>query len=227
MTVLEKVLQTLKPKAASLGFNENELKVAAEAISGKFENGEDATDEAVNAQIEAVIPFLQLAQSNATRVINAAKPKASKTPEEPAKGSELNPKTETEPEWFKLFREQSEAKQAELQAKLSAFEMEKVGGSRKQKFETIIEKLKEVTPKQYDEMLKDFDRLQSTFGSDEDFNSYITEKTHSVADIIQEFSEKGLKMTPPQGGNNVPEKDPMAEAIEAGTKEIEKQKTNN
>lgn len=225
MTVLEKVLQTLKPKAASLGFNENELKVAAEAISSKFENGEDATDEAVNAQIEAVIPFLQLAQSNATRIINAAKPKASKTPEEPIKGSEPNPKTETEPEWFKLFREQSEAKQAELQAKLSAFEMEKVSGSRKQKFETIIEKLREVTPKQYDEMSKDFDRLQSTFGSDEDFNSYITEKTHSVADIIQEFSEKGLKMTPPQSGRDVPEKDPMAEAIEAGTKEIEKQKS--
>ena len=48
-----KILQALKPKTASLGFNKNELDSVVDTISGTIQ--EDATEEQINAQIEAVI----------------------------------------------------------------------------------------------------------------------------------------------------------------------------
>lgn len=63
----------MKPKAVSLGFTEIELQGVAARIADNL-SSQDATDEEIDAQIDAVMPFLSLGQTMATRVINKAKP---------------------------------------------------------------------------------------------------------------------------------------------------------
>ena len=94
-----KVLQALKPKVASLGFTKEELESVVGSISGTLE--EDATEEQINAQIDAVIPYLKLSQSAVTRIVNAKKkeetqPKAPNvsTPTETEEGADPEDKFE-------------------------------------------------------------------------------------------------------------------------------------
>ena len=87
-----KVLQTLKPKVASLGFTKEELESVVDSISETLQ--EDATEEQINAQVDAVIPYLKISQSAVTRIVNAKKkeetqpkaPVASTTPKEAERG---------------------------------------------------------------------------------------------------------------------------------------------
>jgi len=68
-----KVLTRLKPKVASLGFTTKELEGAATAIASNLENSEDASDEIIDAAVDAVLPYLKLGQAQATRIINENK----------------------------------------------------------------------------------------------------------------------------------------------------------
>ena len=75
-----KVLQDLKPKAASLGFTAEELESVATQIAGTLQ--EDATEEQISAQVDAIMPYLKLSQSAVTRIVNAKK-KEKQTPKAP------------------------------------------------------------------------------------------------------------------------------------------------
>ena len=76
MTREQMVLEALKPKVKAFGFNKKELKGIAAKIADNLTSAEDASIEDLNAeiatQIEAAIPFLQFAQSQSSRVIEAA-----------------------------------------------------------------------------------------------------------------------------------------------------------
>ena len=75
----QKVLQMLKPKVKQFGFNKKELQGIAAKIADNLTSADDASDEDVNAEIEekidAVLPYLQVSQSYANRLVEDARKK--------------------------------------------------------------------------------------------------------------------------------------------------------
>lgn len=67
------VFNVLKLKSKALGFSKDELEGIAADVANNFELDEEASDEDVNAEIEkqvdAVLPFLKIAQKTAQRTI--------------------------------------------------------------------------------------------------------------------------------------------------------------
>lgn len=199
-----RVLKSLKPKAASLGFNEKELEGVATQIAGTLQ--EDASDEQIDTQIEAVLPYLKVSQSAATRIVNAEKEKLNKEkPEkdEPnEKGSRKSEKDDDEPAWFRKYREENDAK-------VAAILEEKTRDSRRKVFE---ESLKDIPEKLKEAELRAFDRL--SFKDDDDFESYKSERETLMGEIIQENANSNLeKHRRPVGGGGKGEEKPTEEEI--------------
>lgn len=73
----QKVLLMLKPKVKQFGFNKKELQGIAAKIADNLTSADDASDEDVNAEIEekidAVLPYLQVSQSYANRLVEDAR----------------------------------------------------------------------------------------------------------------------------------------------------------
>ena len=67
MSKVAQVIVKLKPKVASLGFNRMEIEGVASRIANNL--GDDATEEDIDAEIDAVMPYLELAQTSASRII--------------------------------------------------------------------------------------------------------------------------------------------------------------
>lgn len=73
----KQVLVILKPKSKALGFSREELEGIAADVANNLELDEEASDEDVNAEIEkqvnAVLPYLKIAQKTAQRTIQSFK----------------------------------------------------------------------------------------------------------------------------------------------------------
>lgn len=202
-----KVLQRLKPKTASLGFSQTELDGVAESISGNLTD--ESTEEQIESAIDAILPFLKVSQSLATRVINAKKEELEKqyNKKEPDKGSP-DKDDKGEPEWFKSYREKTEKEIADLK-------FVGVAKSRKDLFEATLEGLPE---KQKLSKLRDFDRIQ--FKDDADFTGYLEEQKEVVKDIKQELSESGLESIEiPGSGRQVKEEEAFIKQMQELNKE--------
>lgn len=176
-----KVLQTLKPKVASLGFTKEELESVVETISGTLQ--EDATEEQINAQVDAVIPYLKLSQSAVTRIVNAKKkeeppkaPKASTTTKEAEEGAEPEDKFE---KLLKVIEAQNE--------KIDALVNKDVKTSRR---EVYVSKLKDLPEAIQKSKLKDFDRMN--FKDQDDFDSFIQEAETDIPVIKQALADSEL-----------------------------------
>jgi len=176
-----KVLQTLKPKVASLGFTKEELESVVETISGTLQ--EDASEEQINAQVDAVIPYLKLSQSAVTRIVNAKKkeeppraPKASTTTKEADEGAEPEDKFE---KLLKVIEAQNE--------KIDALVNKDVKTSRR---EVYVSKLKDLPEAIQKSKLKDFDRMN--FKDQDDFDSFIQEAETDIPVIKQALADSEL-----------------------------------
>ncbi|MDE5649769.1 MAG: hypothetical protein K2I35_01970, partial [Duncaniella sp.] len=127
----QQVLLRLKPKVKAFGFNKKELMGVAAKIADNLKSEEDASDEDVNAEIdaaiEAVIPILEVGRSYANRVINDSKQGNDENEENEEEDDDVSSakshkstktkqkKSDEEPEWFKTYRESMEKKFADLQ----------------------------------------------------------------------------------------------------------------
>lgn len=189
------VITKLKPKAVSLGFNDKELEAVANQIKASLQ--ENATDEQIDAAIDAAIPFLKVTQTAVNRIVNAKKKEeptspapTAGSPEPTKKGGEEKDKTDDEPAWFTKFRIAQEER-------LNKIEQENVTKSRKTVLEELLKDLPEKTKAS---KLKDFERM--SFKDDEDFEAYKTELTADVTAIKQELADAGLsKFKVPGGGD--------------------------
>ncbi len=189
---LEKIMKILKTKAASLGFNEEELKVAAELISGRL-NSEDASDDDINAEVEAVMPILKVAQANSSRIVSKAKA----TPKvEPAKPGPATPQDDDDaPAWFKKYTEANEQR-------LARIEGERTMQSRKTQLEAIVKDSGVFG----DKLLKSFGRM--SFETEEDFAAFLEETKTDLNDFNKDLETKGIVNIKPIGGGGVtPSKD--------------------
>lgn len=190
-----KVLQLLKPKTVSLGFSKEELEGVAADLAGNLQ--EDATDEAIQSEIDKVLPYLKVSQSMANRVINAEKEKLNKK-QEPTPGSDKKPVEQNdEPAWFTKYKE-------DQKKELDSIRLVSVSKDRRATFEATLEGL---LPLQKAAKLKDFDRIN--FKDDEDFNSYVTEQEEVLKGIKQELADKGLEIigAPGTGGRTKTEEE--------------------
>lgn len=202
-----KVLQTLKPKVASLGFTKEELESVVDSISETLQ--EDATEEQINAQVDAVIPYLKISQSAVTRIVNAKKkeetqpkaPKASTTTKEAEEGAEPEDKFE---KLFKVIEEQNQ--------KIDALVNKEIKTSRR---EIYISKLKDLPEAIQKSKLKDFDRM--SFADQEDFEAFIEETEKDIPVIVQGLADKELSEMgkPFLGKKNQSEEDTFIELMKS------------
>lgn len=184
-----KVIERLKPKAASLGFTKKELEGVTDIIVRNLQ--EDASDESVDEEIDKALQFLEISQSMANRVINANITKTKQPKGEENTSPDNATHQNDEPDWFRKYREQQEQR-------LQQLENAKISESRRERFEKSLSGL---LPKQKEDRLKDFDRM--TFKDEEDFLTYLEDKSAMVSEINQELANEGLsKMSAPPAGTS-------------------------
>lgn len=181
----DKILQQLKTKYSNLGLSVKTLEGFAEQL---------ATTVTEETQIEGAVHgaefYLKIAQAEADRVRQDAKKNTQPEPQKPEPQKVNEPNNDT-PEWAKGFQEKMEA----LTSKIASLETEKTSTSRRSLLEQKIEKAE---PTLKAKILKDFSKMN--FGSDDEFNEYLTDTENDVSVIVQNTINTTLSSKPIIGG---------------------------
>lgn len=207
------VMSMLKPKLKAFGFSRNVVKSIAAGIADKLDIEEDASDEDVNAkineEIEAVLPFMPMIQSQANSQLDEWKKAQNSDDDYEEDDSKSNKSTkdkekktdEAEPAWFKSYRESIEKQIADLKG-------ERVTDSRK----TRLEKLLKDTGTFGTRTLKSFGKMK--FENDKDFDEFFSEVEEDLKSFNQERANAGLeKLGMPAGGVNNKKKEDKPEVL--------------
>jgi hypothetical protein len=220
----QQVFVRLKPKMKAFGFNKKELMSVAAKIADNLTSEEDASEEDVNAeideQIDAVLPYLQVSQSFANRVIEENRKKNDDDNEldndnddEPSNpnnrqssSNKKNPKDEEKkddaPDWAKGMMQTIET----LTGKISALEGEKTTTTRKAKLEAILKDSGTFGTR----TLKSFSKM--SFENDDEFDDFLSEVQEDLKAYNQERADAGLVVTPPAAGGGKPkENEPFSD----------------
>lgn len=214
----QQVLLKLKPKVKAFGFNKKELMSVAAKIADNLTSEDDASDEDVNAeidtQIDAVLPYLQVSQSFANRVIEENRKKNGDDDEtddddddEPSNPTNRQPgsnkknpknkgKNDDAPEWAKGMMQTIDT----LTGKISTLEGEKLTTSRKAKLEALLKDAGTFGTR----TLKSFNKMN--FENDEEFEEFLSEVEEDLKAYNQERADAGLSTmgTPPAAGGGKP-----------------------
>lgn len=217
----QQVFVKLKLKAKALGFNVKELKGIAAKIADNLTSAEEASDEDVNAeidtQIDAVLPYLQVSQSFANRVIEENRKKNDDNDEtddddddEPSSTTNRQPgsnkknpknkgKNDDAPEWAKSMLDTVNA----LKDEVTTLKGEKVTTSRKAKLEAVLKDTGTFGTR----TLKSFSKM--SFENDDEFEEFLSEVTEDLKTYNQERADAGLSTmgTPPAAGGGKPKED--------------------
>lgn len=202
----QKVLLMLKPKVRQFGFNKKELQGISAKIADNLTSADDASDEDVNAEIEekidAVLPYLQVSQSYANRLVEDARrkndddepdddddetsPKGNKR--QPGSKNAKNNKDDDDdtPAWAKGLAELADVVKS-LKVELTTLKGEKVATSRKSKLADLLKDSGSYGRR----ILKSFDRMK--FETDEEFDDFYSEVEEDLKAYNQELADKGLE----------------------------------
>lgn len=221
----QQVLLRLKPKVKAFGFNKKELMSVAAKIADNLTSTDEASEEDVNAEIEtaidAVLPYLQVSQSFANRVIEENRKKndddetdddiddeSSNAINRQSGSNKKNPKNKGKnddaPEWAKGMLQTIET----LTGKISALEGEKLVASRKAKLEALLKD----TGTFGSRTLKSFSKM--SFENDEEFEEFYSEVEEDLKAYNQERADAGLSTTgmpPAAGGGKPKEEEPFSD----------------
>lgn len=200
MNKKERVLLLLKPKVKAFGFNKKEIMSIAAKIADNLTSEEDASEEDVNAEIntaiDAVLPYLQVSQSFANRVIEDNRKKnddeeeiddeedddtSSHNQPSSKKKNQKQQKDET-PAWAKAMLQTVEA----LNGEITSLKAEKVTTSRKSKLETLLKD----TGAFGSSTLKNFNKMK--FENEEEFEEFYNEVSDDLKSLNQERANAGL-----------------------------------
>lgn len=210
----------LKPKARAFGFNKDELMGVAVNIANNLQFEEDALEDEINAeidkQVDAVIPFLKLAQTNANRVIEKTRKELQpqEADDEPNKTNPVKTETKTDPDempaWAKALIESNKA----LTEKVASMQGEKTLNARQARLEAILKDTGTFGTR----TLKSFAKM--SFDTDEEFDDFVAEVESDLKSYNQERANAGLQTLgaiPTQGGGKKEEilTDAEVEAIVA------------
>lgn len=190
----KQVLVILKPKSKALGFSREELEGIAADVANNLELDEEASDEDVNAEIEkqvnAVLPYLKIAQKTAQRTIQSFKdsqdldddevddPAGNKKPIRKQKKE----KEEQVPAWAQALITQNKA----LQTEILGLKSERENDGRRSKLKALL-KDKGTFGKT---VLKNFDKMK--FENESEFDDFYDGVVEDLAAIDQERANEGL-----------------------------------
>ena len=194
----KQVLVILKPKSKALGFSREELEGIATDVANNLELDEEASDEDVNAEIEkqvnAVLPYLKIAQKTAQRTIQSFKdsqdldddevddddddPAGNKKPIRKQKKE----KEEQVPGWAQALITQNKA----LQTEILGLKSERENDGRRSKLKALL-KDKGTFGKT---VLKNFDKMK--FENESEFDDFYDGIVEDLAAIDQERANEGL-----------------------------------
>lgn len=220
MDVKQQVFMRLKPKARAFGFNKDELMGVAANIANNLHFEEDALEDEINAeidkQVDAVIPFLRLAQTNANRVIEKTRKELQpqEAEEEQTKANPVKTETKTEtdemPAWAKALIDSNKA----LTEKVASMQGERTLNARQARLEAILKDTGTFGTR----TLKSFAKM--SFDTDEEFDDFVAEVESDLKSYNQERANAGLQtlgVIPTQGGGKKEEilTDAEVEAIVA------------
>ena len=194
----KQVLVILKPKSKALGFSREGLEGIAADVANNLELDEEASDEDVNAEIEkqvnAVLPYLKIAQKTAQRTIQSFKdsqdldddevddddddPAGNKKPIRKQKKE----KEEQVPAWAQALITQNKA----LQTEILGLKSERENDGRRSKLKALL-KDKGTFGKT---VLKNFDKMN--FENESEFDDFYDGIVEDLAAIDQERANEGL-----------------------------------
>ena len=220
------ILKQLKTKAKAFGFSKKELESVAEQISSNLTLEEDASDEDVNAAIEkavdAVIPFLRVSQSAASRAIQAFKDahpvEGDDDDEGDGEGNEPEPAPATSKKGQKKGTKNQTTNDDDTPAwaKKLLERIDKIeGANAADKRQSRLEKLLKDTGSFGKRTLNSFKRM--SFKDDEEFEEFLEEVKSDLEELNQERANDGLSKlgsVPKTGGKKTEDKDevePMTE----------------
>lgn len=225
---VQDVLKTRK-EIKALGFSRKELKGIAAKVADKLDLDDEASDEdvekAINDEVDAVIPFLQTAQSLADRRLQEykdahpaddddddddddpdAEPEGDEGGKSPSKKGKKSQGKQNQTATEKLLGELTNTIKG-LQTEIADLKSGKTADSRKAKLEALVKD----TGRFGERTLKSFAHM--SFKDDEDFEAYLDEVQEELDAENKERTEKGLDKlgTPPaantKGGKNTPSDD--------------------
>lgn len=215
----QQVLLRLKPKVKAFGFNKKELMSVAAKIADNLTSTDDASDEDVNAEIDtaidAVLPYLQVSQSFANRVIEENRKKndddetddddddeSSNSTNRQLGSNKKNPqnkgKNDDAPEWAKGLVQTVQI----LNDEIAALKGEKVTTTRREKLESLLKDAGTFGTR----TLKSFNKMK--FENDEEFEEFYSEVEEDLKSYNQERADAGLSSlgNPPGAGSKKQEK---------------------
>lgn len=187
----KQVLSILKPKCKALGFNLEELEGIAADIADNLELDEEASEEEINekisSEVEAVIPYLKIAQKASNRVIQNSK--NNKNPESDdndtiAGQDGVNQEKEEEkvPVWAQAIITQQKA----IQTELTGLKSERETDGRRSKLKSLLKD----TGTFGKSTLKNFDKIK--FENEADFEEFYDGVVEDLATLNQERANAGL-----------------------------------
>lgn len=209
------VFNVLKLKSKALGFNKDELEGIAADVANNFELDEEASEEDANAEIEkqvdAVLPFLKIAQKSAQRTIQNFKDSIddnddidNDSDDTGIKRNNHKPKEKEEkvPAWGQALIEQNKA----LQTMVLGIKTDRESDGRRSKLKALL-KDKGTFGKS---VLKSFDRMK--FENESEFDEFYDGVVEDLAAIDQERANEGLgKLGAPSGPEH--KEDPKPEVM--------------
>ena len=205
---LQEVLELVKPKVKKFGLNAKEVEKAAKQILSTL--SEDAKEEDAEKAIDGVLPYLELAQSQANRVIEDARKKA-----EQKKQKEEEDEDEEEDEETKPKKKPTKSdKFDELLKNLESFEQKfadlEETESQKSYAKKMQERFKDIDPEFYEVASKG-----RKFNSEEEFEAFATDIIDSWGKYSQKLANEGLsRMAKPKGGGTLPKEGEISKELQ-------------
>lgn len=212
----KRVLDLMKPKCAKLGFSKEELNNAADRVAGKF--NEESTDEEINAEIDAVIPYLEIAQSAANRVINASRkpegnrqePTGSTEPEKKPEGSKEN-----NPEPSDVEKAINAAFEKHVKPVVDRLDRIETAGLSQSLAERVRDGLKDVDEDYYQPFLEG-----RQFTSEDEATAFVEQVQGAWKTFSEKHASAGLGISVPgKAGAQSDDIDGLVSVIEKGTKD--------
>lgn len=193
---LQLVLQVLKPKAKSLGFNAAELQSVAKRIADNLATDDDADEEAIKQEAETAVdlalPYLEMAQKNANRIIEEQrkKNKPKTAPKKEEDDEDEDEPADNTPSYVKALLKKMES----MEARMEGLNADRLNSTRKAQLEQIV-KDAGVYGKR---ILKDFEGRN--FENEDAYEAYLEEVKTDCEAFNQEMANAGLSGMVNAGG---------------------------
>lgn len=214
------VLNILKPKVKALGFSKDELEGIAADVADNLELDDEASDDDVNAEIEkqvnAVVPYLKIAQKTAQRTIQKFKDSTVDNDDDPNNepdggiSKDHSNKHDDEPvDKIPSWAQAIVTQQKSILTELAGMKEKDTSSVRRQKLKALLKD----TGTFGKSTLKNFELMK--FDNETEFDEFYDGVVEDLAAINQERANEGLGKLGAPAVNHQPKEDEVEVISEA------------